>query len=183
MGGANGVTSGIAFSAAGCKFVNNRIITATTADLECTTCLSVAAGATSLKISKNKSRGVTGATTSVVSITGAAEDVEISDNDFQMPGSAAATGVIAVGAAATNLRILRNLLSNAKSDSTAALSVANVACTGVVKENSFVIYADGVAASTGIVFTSTGALLRCFDNKTCDEPRVSGVLSPAGCAT
>jgi len=182
---ADPVTAMLTFSAAGCRFMGNMIVTATSAALECTTCITVAAGATSLKILRNKSRGITGATTSVIAISGAADDVEIAENDLQMPGSAAATGVIHISAAATNLRIHHNTLVNSKSDSTAALSVATAtAAAGKVNDNDSIIYTDGVAASTGILFAgSPSATLRCFRNYTCDEPRVSGVLSPAGCAT
>jgi hypothetical protein len=185
LGGADGVTTGITFSAAGCRFIGNHMVAATSAALECTTCLSVSAGATDLLIAKNTARGAVGATTSVVAVAGAADSVEIVDNDFVVLGSAAATGVIHVSAAATNLRILGNKLTNSKSDSTAAISVATAtAATGIFADNDSVIFADGVAASTGILFAgSPSATIRCFRNQTCDEPRVSGVLSPAGCAT
>jgi hypothetical protein len=182
---ADPVTAMLTFSAAGCRFIGNMIVTATSATLECTTPITVAAGATSLKLLRNKSRGVTGATTQVVLVSGAADDIEIAENDLQMPGGSAAIGCIHFSAAATNIRVCKNTLSNSKSDSTAGLSIATAtAVTGKISDNDSIIYADGVAAATGILFAGTpSATVRCFRNYTCDEPRVSGVLSPAGCAT
>jgi hypothetical protein len=184
LGGADGVSNAMSFSAAGCKFIGNRLILATSALLECTIGMTVAAGATDLLVKGNKSRGAVGVTTEVILISGAAAGVDIEDNDFQMLGSAAATGVIAGTAAATNVRILRNILHNSHASSSATISWTDVAATGFIDGNRSLLMADGVAASTGIVLAGvTNNRLKCGVNYTTDEPGKSGVLSPAACAT
>lgn len=183
LNGANDITTALDFSAAGGRLYDCFFNSGSGASLDCVNPIKVSSAASNMKIRRCKSRQTSGTTTEVVLIAGTSADTEVSDCDFQMIGSAAATGCIAIAGVATNLRILRNMLYNAHASSTAGISVADAACTGIVADNRSAILANGTAASTGIVFTSTGSLLRCFNNLTCDEPRASGALSPAACAT
>lgn len=183
--GANNITKAITVTAAGFRFIRNSLNLGTGASNDCAIGLSIESGATGAKILANKSRQSGGTCTGVVTLdaTTPADDVEVSDNDFQMIGSAAGVGCINVAGASTNVRIMRNTLAQYHASSTAGIAVANAASTGIIADNRSAVLADGTAASTGIVFTSTGSLIRCYDNKTCDEPRASGALSPAACAT
>lgn len=181
MNGDDDIVAPITVSAAGCRIVNCYLVTGTGAALDAVNPVTVAAGATGFVMAGCKSRQTGGTTTSVVEI-GVVDDVTIENNDFQMIGSAAATGVVNVTGAATNLRIRNNLLANDHAASTATLSLNAAASTGVLEFNRSSILANGVAATSGITM-GAGCLVRCFENYNCDEPVASGVLCPAACAT
>jgi len=181
MNGADDITTGITVTAINCHILDCNFNTGTGASLDCDIAVSASAAADGLVFARNKSRQSGGTTSNVLAI-GATDDVLVRDNDLQIIGAAAGDGVIAVTGAATNLRILRNLLCQYHASSTTAILLSDAASTGVIADNDCAILDNGVAAATGVNLGAS-SLVRCFRNECCDEPIKSGVLSPVVCAS
>jgi hypothetical protein len=98
-----------------------------------------------------------------------------------MIGSAAATGVIDISAAAEYIRLKRCLLENHHASSTAAVSVADAAITGVFEDLRMVTLNDGVVTAQGVVFAGATPTVKLFDCKCVDEPLLNAALSPVAC--
>jgi hypothetical protein len=121
-------------------------------------------------------------TSAPVLISGAADDVVISDNYISAgnPGTNV-LGLIAVTAAATNVRILRNTLIQLNTAGTALFSVTvgAVAATGVIGYNNSLIATDITATTSGVtVNAAAAATMGVFENRTKDATATNGVLAP-----
>ncbi len=178
--GANGVVKAIVVTAADVGFYQNDIEVGSGASNKATIALEIGTGAARCEVISNNFRGsVAGAVTDGVKIVGVADGIRIQDNEMIF-ASAVANGNVNVTVAATGLRILRNYMYNTVAASTACIAVANAGSDGIIAENSLAITdTTATPASAGIVFTSTGSNIRCFDNLCTDTPRTSGALSPA----
>lgn len=121
-------------------------------------------------------------TSSPVLISGAADDVIISDNYISSgnPGTSV-LGLIAVTAAATNVRIVRNTLIQLNTAGTAlfTVTVGAVAATGVIAYNNSLIATDVTSTTSGVtVNAAAAATMGVFENRTKDATATNGVLSP-----
>lgn len=176
--GIDAVVAGLAVTGArnvisGCKF------TCETTSLQATAVITLATGADGTTIVGNRFVG-TGSddVTTAISVAAAADDITIAHNTF-IGGWHATLGAISVAGAALRLLVDSNRIVNLFSGTGVCIGVADAASTGLVCYNSMSTVNTGTANATGIVFTSTGSLLRCTENYHSDEARASGVLSPA----
>jgi hypothetical protein len=74
--------------------------------------------------------------------------------------------------------VARNIIANQAANSSACIAIANSASTGVISDNRVSVLLGSTATIQGIVFTSTGSLIRCFENYCSDEKQKSGILTP-----
>jgi hypothetical protein len=177
--GANGVTEAITVTGADNLISDCDIETASGASNKATLAINVSTGAARLQFIRNRVRGTaTHNSTDILKIASALDQIQIIDNIMQASATAG-NGLIHVTAAATALTIARNILRNSMTSSTACIALDNVASTGVCVGNVCSTLNDGTVTAQGIVFTSTGSLVQCFENYVCDEPRKSGTLTPA----
>lgn len=122
-------------------------------------------------------------TSSPVLVSGAADDVIIADNYISSgnPGTNV-LGLIAVTAAATNIRILRNTLIQLNTAGTAlfGVTVGNVAATGVIAYNNLKTATDVTITTTLASQAGSAALpgIAQFENRVCDATNTQGVLEP-----
>jgi hypothetical protein len=121
-------------------------------------------------------------TSSPVLVSAAADDIVIADNYISNgnPGTNV-LGLIAVTAAATNVRILRNTLIQLNTAGTAlfTVTVGAVAATGVIAYNNSLIATDVTATTSGVtVNAAAAATMGVFENRTKDATATNGVLSP-----
>ncbi len=126
-------------------------------------------------------------TSSPVLISGAADDIQVSDNYISSgnPGTNV-LGLIAVTAAATNVRILRNTLIQLNTAGTAlfTVTVGAVAATGVIGYNNSLLATDITATTSGVtVDAAAAATMLVAENRTGDAATGrSAVLSPVAAA-
>lgn len=122
-------------------------------------------------------------TSAPVLVSGAADDVVVSDNYIASgnPGTSV-LGLIAVTAAATNVRILRNTLIQLNTAGTAlyGVTVGDVAATGVIGYNNLktatnVTITTSLASQAG---TAAQVGIAQFENRVCDATNTQGVLEP-----
>jgi hypothetical protein len=168
---------GIAITGADFGFYYNEVVygTATSGFL---TALQLQAGADRADITGNIFRAIAGGLT-CVSVSAAVADARICDNEM-MGTSSSATGNIAVSAAATGLKILRNVINNTTAASVAAISYTNVACTGQCSYNTMTVLSTGLVSAgvTGITVGGTNNLTGYFQNFCVNDPNKSGLLVP-----
>lgn len=180
--GANGVVKAVNITGADCVISDCDIEVASGAALKATIAIEVGAGAHRTRICRNVFRGTaTHNVTDGVLVAAAVTDVAICDNEM-MFSATAANGLVRVTAAALSLKILRNVMANTHTSSSACVAIGAVAATGIAAYNLFSILADGTANATGITF-GAGSLMRAFQNFCGDEANESGVLSPAALST
>jgi hypothetical protein len=183
--GANGVVKAIVTTAADIGIYGCDIEVASGASNKATIALEVGAASHRFELIGNVFRGTaTHNATNGVLLAGVSDQVRITDNEMVFSATAA-NGLINVTAAVTSLKVLRNVLSNTMTSSTSCITVAAAtAASGVFADNYCAILADGTANATGILFPgSPSATIKCFQNFCSDEPRESGVLSPAAVGT
>ena len=177
--GANGVVKAILVTGADVAFYGNDFVVTSGASNKATIALEVGAGANRFELVGNVLRGLYGtAVTDGVKVVAAVDQIRINDNEFEFAATAA-NGQINVTAAATNMKILRNLMENTVATATNVFNItlANVASTGHVADNRLAVIASGTTTSSGI---SVGAatLVRCNENYCTDEAGKSGLLTP-----
>lgn len=181
--GANGITKAINITGADCRVSGCDIEVASGAALKATIAMEIGSGADRTAVIGNVWRGTaTHNVTDGIKIVSTPAQVRITDNEMVFSATAA-NGCIRVSAAATGLKILRNVCYNTMTASTASIRVDAVAADGVIADNYAGILTDGVASATGIDVSAGTSLVKCFQNFTSDEPRRSGALSPAVVAT
>jgi len=114
----------------------------------------------------------------VVNSTGA--DGIIAKNTI-IAGAAAATGNIAVLAAAQRLLVDSNQILNITPASVAGISYANLAINGICSDNRIAVAAPGavVPGVTGITVGGLSNLTAFFNNYAVNDPNKSGFLVPA----
>ena len=178
LSGANGVVKAILVTGADVGIYGCDIIVASGASLKATIALEVGSGANRFEFIGNVMRGTaTHNVTDGIKVVAAVTDVRIQDNELVFSATAA-NGNIHVTAAALGLRICRNLMENTMTSSTACLAVDSVAASGICSDNYAGTLNNGTATSQGLVFASSTALIKCFQNFSSDQPSLSGLLTP-----
>lgn len=145
-----------------------------------TTIVQLALGADRADITGNVFRGVVnGGSGQAITVTGIIDSARICDNEVACSNTTTG-GVIAVSAAATNLKILRNVLNNITAASVACISYTNVAVTGQCAYNTITVLNGGTVTNgtTGITVGGTNNLTGFFQNYVLNTPNTSGLLLP-----
>lgn len=179
--GANGVVKAINVTAADVGIYGCDIEASSGASNKATIGIEIGTGADRAELIGNIFRGVAaGVVTDVVKVAGTADQVRIADNELAAAGTSA-TGLIHVTAVATNIKILRNIVSNLTAASVAGIGIDNVGVTGVIASNFLNCLSTGamVSGTAGIAFpTGSAQLVRCFQNFVSNDPRTSGLILP-----
>ena len=176
-------TLGFALTAAGVSFVGNVFETATDSTHGVLSMLSLGAGSHQFTFAGNYVYGTIGTfQTGVITAAAAVNDMVIVKNRMMAPATIA-TGLIALGAnACLRAYIADNELSNTLAASTACISAGNAASSGDIVRNMCSVLNDGTGASQGIILHAT-SLIKCYENRTSDEPGKTGIITPAAVAT
>lgn len=177
MEGANGVVAAITASASDCSIENCDIEIASGATAKVTTGITLAAGADRFSFSRNRVRGTAGHNCTNFLSVGAVANLEVAHNRM-IASATAGNGLVHVTGIATSLDIHDNVIFNTHTASTGCIVVDDVAATGVITENKCATLNNGTVTDQGIVL-GANALVRCFNNQSCDEPIKSGTLTPA----
>lgn len=180
----DGVVAPITVTGAGCS-ISNCQITVQSASAGALKGVDVSTGANGFRFVNNNMLGVGEAqplTSSAVLVSAAVNDVEISGNYICTAGpGAATTGLIAVTAAATNVRIRGNETVNLETAGTAlfTITIGDHAATGVISRN-FCKITSAVTTTTSGVEIGTAALVGVgmFENYCSDTAEANGVLAP-----
>lgn len=183
--GANGVVKAIVSTAADIGIYGCDIEVASGASNKATIALEIGAASHRFELIGNVFRGTaTHNVTDGVKIVGVSDQIRIEDNEMVFSATAG-NGLIHFTGAATGIKVLRNILDNSMTSSTATMLFdATIVVTGVVADNYCSILTDGTANATGVVFTATsGTTAKFFQNFCSDEVRRSGVLSPVVVST
>lgn len=182
--GANGVVKAINITGSGVTLQGCAIEVASGATNKATIAIEVGSGATDCTIRGNYIYGTaTHNVTDGIKVVGATvpSRLRIVGNEMQFSATAA-NGNIHVTVAALQLSIVNNLLYNTHTSSTACIAIDNVAADGIIANNMMGTLNDGVGTAQGLTF-GAAALVKCFQNFSCDEPKKSGVLTPTVVAT
>lgn len=175
--GANGVVKAINVTGADFGLYGCDIEVASGASNKATIALELGTGADRFEVVGNVFRGTaTHNVTDGVLIAGVSSNGRITDNEMVFSATAA-NGNIRVNAAALGVKILRNILYNTHTASTASLAVGAVAADGVIADNYAGTINNGTNANQNFVLGAT-CLFRCFQNFGTDEPRTSGAVIP-----
>lgn len=176
-------TIGVSFTAAGCSMTGNVVETATDSTHGVLVAIEVGTAAHQFTFAGNYVYGTIGTfQTHVVKVTAAVNDLQIIKNRIMAP-STIATGVIALGAfASLRCYIADNVLSNTLAASTACISAGDALSSGDIVRNYCSVLNDGTGASQGIILHAT-SLIKCYENRTSDEPGKTGIITPAAVAT
>ena len=176
--GANGVVKAIAVTGADCAILGCDIQVGSGASNKATIAIEIGAGADRFELCGNNIRGaVAGSVVNCVLVAGVADGVRICDNEILVATTVVGVGPINVTAAATQLKVMRNVIANILASSETCMSVGAVAATGVVCDN----YGSTEAGTpvSAIFEFNAASLLRCFQNFGTDTKNTSGLLSPA----
>lgn len=180
MEGANGITKAVLVTGTDNLIADCEFEVASGAALKSAIVLEVGAGANRFKLLRNYFRGTaTHNVTDGVKVVAAVEDLLVADNLMHFSATAA-NGNIHVTAAALRLAMLRNILTNDHTASTACVAIDAVAATGVIADTYVSTINNGTATSQGITL-GAGCLVRAFQSFSCDQPILSGILTPLPC--
>lgn len=183
MEGANGVVKAMLVTAADFGLYQCDVQVASGASNKATIAIELGAGADRADISGNIFRGTaTHNVTDGIKVVSTVDQARICDNEMEFSATAA-NGLLHITAAATSIKVLRNIMDNTHTSSSACIAVDSVAATGTIADNYAGVLNNGTAASQGIVLASSTAVIKCFQNFCSDEPSKSGVLAPAAVAT
>lgn len=175
--GANGITKALLVTAADNVINGCDIEVASGATAKATIALELGAGSTRTVVSHNIFRGTaTHNVTDGVKIVSAVDGVRIVGNEMIFSATAA-NGNVHFTAAATNIMVRDNLCYNTHTSSTGCIVIDNVAANGILVGNQVATVNNGVATAQGIIL-GAAALVRCFENYSCDQPILSGILTP-----
>lgn len=166
-------------TAADCGIYYNEFVVASAGGQFITATMQLQAGADRADVSGNVFRGaVNGGSGSAITVTAAIADARICDNEMAV--ACQAGGNIAVSAAATGLKILRNVINNTTAASVVAISFTNVAVTGQCAYNTMTVLSTGGVSPgvTGITVGGTNNLIGFFQNFCVNDPNKSGLLVP-----
>jgi len=184
--GVDNVAAPLTISAAGCV-VNGCNISTETASLGALKGIEITAGGSGAKVVSNTFLALGEAqpmTSAPVLISGAADNVLVADNYISAanPGTSV-LGLIAVTAAATNLRILRNILIQLETAGTAlfGVTVGDVAASGVIAYNLLKVGSDVTLTTAFASQVGTAGLVAVaqFENYACDATNTQGAIRPA----
>lgn len=180
--GANGVVKAINVTGADCRIEGCDIEVASGATAKATIAIEAGTGSTRFELIRNRLRGsATHNVTDGVKVVAAVDGVRIVDNEMVFSATAG-NGNVHFTAAATNTMVARNFMYNTHTASTACVAYDNVAVDGVLAWNALATLNDGTATAQGATF-GAAALIKCVENYSVDEPKKSGVLTPAAVAT
>lgn len=180
ISGVNGVVKGILATAANIMIADCDIEMASAAALKATIGIEVGAGADNFKFLRNYVYGTnTHNVTDGLKVVSAVNDLLIADNLMHFSATAG-NGNIHVTAAALRLAMLRNVITNDHTASTACVAIDAVAATGVIADCYVATINNGTATAQGITL-GAGCLVRAFQNFSCDQPILSGILTPGPC--
>lgn len=171
------VVAAITASAASCSIEDCDIEIASGASNKVTTGITLTTGADRFSFKRNRVRGTATHNCTNFLVVGALADVEIAHNRM-LASATAANGLVHVTGIATSLDIHDNVILNTHTSSTSGITVDDVAATGVITQNMCATLNDGTVTAQGIILGAS-ALVRCFQNFSCDEPIKSGTLTPA----
>ncbi len=177
--GVNGVVKAILVTAADVGIYGCDIEVASGASNKATIALEVGAGATRFDFTGNVVRGTaTHNVTNGINIVSAVDGVKIADNEMIFAATAT-NGQINVAAAATNLKILRNVAQNTVTQAALVYFVvlANVISTGIIADNRIAVDSSGAVASQGFAL-GAASLVRFAENYVSDEALKTGTLVP-----
>lgn len=183
--GIDNIAAPLTISAAGCVVSGNTILTET-ASIGVLKGIEVTVGGNGTKIVGNTFTGLGEAqpmTSAAILVSGAADDVVISGNYIAAcnPGTSV-LGLIAVTAAATNLRISNNTVIQLETAGTAlfGITVGDVAASGTIERNFCKIGSAVTAATSGFTVGTAGLVaVGLFENYCTDAAAANGVLAPA----
>lgn len=182
--GIDNVAAPLTISAAGC-IVSGCTIVTESATLGVLKGIEVTVGGSGTKILDNAFTAIGEAqpmTSAAVLVSGAADDVVIARNYIAAanPGTSV-LGLIAVTAAATNLRIVDNDIVQLETAGTAlfGITVGDVAASGVIARNTCKIGSAVTTTTSGFTVGTAGLVaVGMFENYCTDTAAASGVLSP-----
>lgn len=175
--GANGVVKAILHTGASGLVVGNNIVVASGATAKATIAYELGTGSDGTIIAANYVHGTaTHNVTDGFKVVAALDRIRFFNNVMDFSATAA-NGNIHVTAAATLLKIAGNMLQNSHTASTANVTIDNVAATGLIWDNYLSTINNGTVTAQGLIL-GAAALVRCFQNFSCDEPIKSGVLTP-----
>lgn len=182
--GFNGVTKAIAVTGTGVAFIDNDFEASSGAANLATILLEVGTGGAAsndFRFWKNRVRGVAaGVCTNGILVSGAAANINISDNDLLF-AAVSATGLINVNAAALDGIISNNNMRNVAAASITAISFGAQASSGIMRDCRISVQSTGAqtAGTTGIT-TGATTLYSFSQNAITNDPRTNGVfISPA----
>lgn len=178
--GANTIAAPITVSAAGCSIVGNKMDLGSGASNDCQTPITIASGADDCLIASNymAPSGAQNANIIIVHVAAAVARCQILNNFISTTLTATTNGVIHVGAAATDLNIGRNLITNYVTDGIGIEIADTFAATGIVWENYIGLLGTTAAANTkGVHFTgTTEASILLMENYCSDVTAQTGIV-------
>jgi hypothetical protein len=179
LGGFNGVTNAIAWTAADNLMTACDVIMCSSATLKAVIGITVSGTPDRGRISCTRFRGNTGSVTDGILISGTPDEFSMFDCRMNFPGTTT-NGLIRITGAATNIDFSKLRLRNATAASTTTISIADVASSGDIQEVNSDDQNNGTAASQGIIFAAvTTTTIKCFSCLESNEPGKSGIISPA----
>lgn len=184
--GIDAVANYVTVSAAGCVISDCYFQTGTSAALDVTIPLIVAAGADDLQVKNNRFAGTsTAVNTNAISVTGAVDGLRIEGNDFDIQAAGATNGVIEFSAAATQFRISKNNIVNRRAAAAVSIRWTDTAgLAGIISENNLAFTADVTVATAALSAAgSSNHAVRAFDNLGHDENIGTAITSSIGAGT
>jgi len=179
---ANDVTEAISVSKAGCKIIGCYVDAGIATGTDILSLIDIETGGEDCVIAGNTIRCTAGGATFMVSLAATVDNPQICDNRIFGTSNSTTVGLIRLTAAATNIQISGNVIDQQYAASTAAISMADVAATGVCYDNYVGTIANAASPATaGIVIAgSTNLLVHFFNNYSSDGLKsTSGILAPA----
>jgi hypothetical protein len=180
LAGANGIVKALLCTAADNGIYGCDIIVAAGAALKATIALELGAGSDRFELIGNVIRGTaTHNVTNGVNVVAAVDGIRITDNEM-IYAATALNGMVNVAAAATNLKILRNVAQNTVTQAALVyfVTLGNVVSTGVIADNRVAVDSSGLVANQGFAL-GAASLVRFSENYVSDEALKTGTLVPA----
>lgn len=181
---ADNITKAITTTAAGLKFLNCVVLCGVAANKDMAIVFSVEGGSNALQIDNCCIYGTLGVS-QAINISGACDNVRITNSCIRTVTAAVGTGTVAITSTSTNyvtgLRIENCVIENQLASSTAALTFTDIAHTGWVRNNSIGTMANSATPAAGGIVPagSTNILVHYINNYHSDGLKgTSGILAP-----
>ena len=178
--GANGVVKAINVTGADVGFYGCDIEVSSGAANLATIAMEIGVGATRCEVIGNLFRGVAaGVATDGIKVVSTNSGIRIENNEMNY-ATTTTNGLVHFTAVSLDSRVANNQMYNVTAASVACIVYDNVAMTGTCSDNRINVLSTGAhtANVTGIT-TGAATLVRFFENYSCNDPRVSGLLVPA----
>lgn len=173
LANANDVAAPITVTGAGVQIVGCDIAAGTSTSLDCTIPITVSTGADDFLFAHNRMYSSGGALhTQSILISAAVKRPKIVYNDIDVEVSANSVGCITLSAAATQVRIIGNILANRRANASAAIInwSDTAGLEGIIAKNYFKFTQDITVASAALVAAgSSNHQMRAFENLGHDE--------------